>query len=235
MIKRLSVLAIFLLVVVCGISAAQTKIEPVQVEALAVDGLRLVGDFYTLDTTARPAVLLLHELYTTRASWKPLLPALLQAGYNVLVVDLRGYGATSGKIAWGKAVVDVQTWLDWLRQQPQVRADAISVVGSSMGSNLALVGCANDSICRTTVAISPGLAYFGIDAGGALAAGTSALLVYSERDRWSAAGVPELVALATGDVEVLKFKGNIHGMHLFRTQPDLLIPALVDWLDSHLP
>jgi hypothetical protein len=107
-----------------------------------------------------------------------------------------------------------------------------------MGSNLALVGCANDSACVTAVAISPGLEYYGIYAGDAISEGLanrSALLVYSRRDRWSALGVPKLVEMAAGEVGVQMYEGNVHGMNLFGTQGDTLIPAIVDWLNIHRP
>lgn len=211
------------------------RVQPQVVRVAASDGLTLVGDYYALGGEGQPAVLLLHQLYTTRASWSPLINPLLDAGYSVLAVDLRGYGASGGRISWTRAVTDVQTWLDWLRAQPGIRADAVAVIGSSMGSNLALVGCANDSQCMTAVAISPGLNYYGIRPADSLGEGHSALLVYSRRDGYSGRSVPQMAEIASGDVQVQAYDGNVHGMDLFTTQGDTLIPLIVDWLNSHKP
>ena len=77
-----------------------------------------------------------------RADWLPLIPALTNAGYRVIAVDLRGHGETGGSNDWQAAIGDVQTWLDWIEAQPSMNPDKIAIVGASIGANLALVGCA---------------------------------------------------------------------------------------------
>lgn len=229
----LALLLIALWPVTLTAAQEQALIEPQMVDAKADDGLTLVGAYYNAGDE-RPVVLLLHELYTTHSSWSPLIGPLLDAGYNVLAVDLRGYGATRGKINWQKAIADVQSWFNWLRAANT--SDNLAVIGSSMGSNLALVGCANDAGCRTAIAISPGLNYYGVHTEAALAEGLSqrsALLIYSERDRYSALGVPQMLELASGEVGVHTYTGNRHGMDLFRTQGEDLIPRILDWLNTH--
>src|SRR6185369_9428606 len=118
-------------------------------------------------------------------------PELTKAGYSVLNVDLRGHGATGGKTNWPMAVTDVQTWLDWVRTQPNIRANSVSIIGASVGSNLALIGCANDKDCVTAIALSPGSDYFGLRPNDFIADGLkdrSALLVVSRKDEPSITG-----------------------------------------------
>jgi pimeloyl-ACP methyl ester carboxylesterase len=218
-------------------------VAPQTIRIKAQDGLMLVGDFYTLPSAGgAPTVVLLHQLWATRLSWRqtPLVGNLLGAGYNVLAVDVRGFGETGGSIAWRKAVIDVQTWLDWLRTQPGVRANAVSLIGSSMGSNLAMVGCANDSLCRTAIAISPGLNYYGIITRWTVQRGLlnrSVLLVTSRRDVYSGPSVQQLVKSAATDIEVQAqvYEGNNHGMELFAAEGDTLLPLIVEWLNKHTP
>jgi pimeloyl-ACP methyl ester carboxylesterase len=208
---------------------------PELVELEGEDGLRLVGEFYAPGYPLA-TVVLLHQLYTDRTSWQPLVNPLLAAGFNVLAVDLRGHGATAGDINWPKTLNDIQIWLNWLRTQPNVIGDNIAIIGSSMGSNLALVGCANDPTCKTAIAISPGINYYGIDTSEAFTEGLtnrSALLIYSQRDRWSALGVPQMLDLATGEVQVLAYPGLVHGMDLFQSQGDDLVESIVQWLNNH--
>src|SRR5262249_5246661 len=129
------------------------------VQITASDGKTLYASFYAGNGDGK-AVILLHELYTNRSSWKPLMQPLLDNGFKVLAVDLRGYGKTKGKINWKQAQKDTVEWSEWLKTQPGVQA--IELVGSSMGANLALNGCAAIEGRLGTVAISPGLNYFGV-------------------------------------------------------------------------
>jgi pimeloyl-ACP methyl ester carboxylesterase len=210
---------------------------PIIVEVETTDGLTLVGDFYLLDPQG-PTVLLLHQLYTTRASWEGLIPSLLDAGYNVLAVDLRGHGATRGGLDWNRAVTDVQVWLDWLRSVAGVRGDAISLIGSSMGSSLALLGCANDADCRTAIAISPGWSYQGLSVEEVFTSklgSREVFLIYAARDRWPRLGVPKMVEAAPGQVSVQEYRGNAHGIMLLDIEGETLIPLIIEWLDAHRP
>ena len=234
-------LALCLMMVVSPVMAQQSEnvannmIEPTVVTAEAPDGLVLEGDFYLVDAN-HPTVLLLHQLYTTRKSWQIVIDDLLGSGFNVLAVDVRGYGKTRGGINWQKAVADVQVWLNWLRDSGGVRGDAISTMGSSMGSTLALLGCAHDLACRTAIALSPGWNYYNITLEEAFAnqfGARQVMLVYAQRDRWPALGMPTILESATNEVTALEYPGNTHGMNLFRTEGDTLIPIIIDWLNRH--
>ncbi len=202
------------------------------VTVTAADGLTLAGDLYLIDV-ARPTVLLLHQLYTDRHSWEPdVIPALLAGGYNALAVDVRGHGQSWGEANWVRAVTDSQVWIDWLRAH---NLNAVVLMGSSMGSALAITGCANDALCLGVIAISPGWDYYGVNVQPAFAEqlGTRpVLIVYTARDYWPAVGVPLMLDVATCPVEVLTFAGNAHGMDLFSSE-DTLLPDIITWLTLH--
>lgn len=207
-------------------------IEPDTILVQAEDGAFLVGDFYLIDPTS-PTVVLLHQLYTNRSSWEPVTGPLLGANYNVLAVDLRGYGESSKSINWRKAVTDVQLWFDWLRSEGGVRGDAISTMGSSMGSTLAIISCANDAHCKTTIAISPGWDYYGIILDEALSVGLAnrpTLILYAERDRWPALGMPNIQEAASGLLDIRVFPANAHGMDMIKQYQDEAIPMILEWL-----
>lgn len=194
------------------------------------DGLTLHGDYYPLEGET-PAVLLLHQLYATRTSWNALIEPLLAHGFAVLAVDLRGWGRSRGAINWRAAQDDTLLWFDWLAEQPGVRGDAIFVMGSSMGANLALVGCAGAETCAGAVAISPGLHYFGVFTEEAVAAGIPALLVYAEDDYRPARDIPQMANLDGFAGEVIVYAGRDHGMALFDAQPELAATILA-WLGA---
>ncbi len=201
---------------------------PMGVSVEAEDGLVLYGDLFLVDA-ARPTILLLHEMYTDRTSWNLVWPGLLAGGYNALVVDVRGYGATLGSVNWDQAVIDVQTWIDWMRAN---NLPHMITMGSSMGSSLAIVGCGNASNCLGVVAISPGWNYYEISVYPSFLkhlATRPALLVLASSDPWPMRGVPRMVEAATNEVTVQEYPGNAHGMMLFDSEPDLL-PTIVQWL-----
>ena len=194
---------------------------PVQVET--ADGLLLTGDLYLTDP-ARPTVILLHEMYTDRTSWGALIDPLIWAGYNVLNVDLRGHGATEGSVNWWQAAdQDIPLWITWLRDEIGVRPDAISCIGSSMGSSIALEGCSLDPHTRTVIALSPGWRYHSINVNASFHEKFGArpvLLVYAKNDFWPAYGIPLMLDIATNPVTVHEFPGSAHGMLLFDAYHD---------------
>ncbi|HVO70083.1 MAG TPA: alpha/beta fold hydrolase [Aggregatilineaceae bacterium] len=236
---RLLISAALLLVLIgfAAPAAAQDIPEPQRVEVTASDGLTLVGDFFAASDaasdTGAPAALLLHQLGASKSSWGSLIPALYDAGYTLLAVDLRGHGETGGGLNWPLAEQDTQTWLEWLRAQPGVDPERVSIIGSSIGSNLALRGMADDARVVTAVAISPGLDYFGVTTQDAIQAigQRPVFLVTAQRDMQSAAGVKTLATVVQGDALVRIYPGNAHGISLF-SQGDF-IPMIVSWLDTH--
>lgn len=199
----------------------------VDVQIEAGDGKMLYGSFFMASEGDGPAVLLLHQLYTNRSSWTPLVQPLLDAGFKVLAVDLRGYGKTKGKINWKAAQQDTIDWAGWLKGQPGVQS--VALVGSSMGSNLALNGCAALEGCKGAVAISPSLNYFNVTTEDALQAGFPALIIYADRDRYPAADMPRMLELGGERVTTIVYSGRAHGVDLFK-EHDELVGQIAEWL-----
>lgn len=206
-------------------------VAPQIVEVRAEDRLRLYADFYFVDPE-RPTVILLHELYTNRASWNPLLRPLLEHGYNVLAVDIRGWGSTRGSINWYKAFEDVSAWTTWLREEIGVRPDTIHMMGSSMGSTVAIRACANDELCRSVIAISPGWAYYDYSIETAITM-HPVLAIYAERDRWPALGIPQMLETSPDTIAVQTYEGNLHGKDLVDEQLEHMTGVILGWLTRH--
>jgi pimeloyl-ACP methyl ester carboxylesterase len=235
MLKKILLLLIVSLFVVHFVIAQD--VEPQIVNVTAADELTLMGDFYVVGDSPAPTVLLMHMLGSQRSAWEPLIPLLLEAGFNVLAVDLRGHGETGGGTDWEAATVDVQTWLDWLREQPNVRPEAVSVVGASIGSNLALIGCALDELCVTAIALSPGTDYYGLTPADSFTGlrNRSALLVASHSDGYSASSVRDMTSSFRGELGVRLYRGGAHGTDLFRAPNERVLPVIVEWLVEHTP
>jgi pimeloyl-ACP methyl ester carboxylesterase len=81
---------------------------------------------------------------------------LAQAGYRVVLVDLRGHGQSTGNsVSFGKyETEDFRQLLDYLADR-HLCDGAVGVLGYSYGADLALHWAAHDSRVRTVVAIAP--------------------------------------------------------------------------------
>lgn len=198
----------------------------------AADGLDLVADFYLIDP-ARPTIILLHEIYEDRHSWDSLLLPLLANGYNILAPDIRGgWGETRGAINWFDAVEDMSAWFTWLQTEAGVNPEAIHTLGSSMGSTLAIVGCGNDELCRSAIAISPGWNYYRISVADSVTT-RPILAIYAQRDRWPALGIPQMQEVAPDTLSVIEYEGNAHGMDLYEQEQETIVVHIIEWLNSH--
>ena len=116
-----------------------------------------------------PAVLLLHGYGEDRSIWKVFSKQLLDRGWAVMALDLRGHGdsMTRNQLAihaspeWRTSAsefpVDLDPALDWLKSRPRIDTRKIVVIGSDVGANLALIASGRFPEVRTAVAINPNL------------------------------------------------------------------------------
>ena len=133
------------------------------------DGVEVSALFGTAEDDELPVVILLHDLGGNKADWlnrTGTYVALLERGYAVLAIDMRGHGETP--LPDDRQVVelidlelsyrDVEAALVWLPSQSKVDVSRIAVVGSGSGGNVAYVssGIFPEQI-KTSVSLSPGL------------------------------------------------------------------------------
>lgn len=108
------------------------------------DGYVLRGSLYAPRKLLgpSPAVLLIHGWTGSRSDLAGLPEGLVAAGFVVLAFDLRGHGESPGDrerlplTAYG---ADVVAAYDFLAGREEVRAEAVSVCGESLGGHLALL------------------------------------------------------------------------------------------------
>lgn len=104
---------------------------PYQTRDIVVDGTRL----RCIVTGRGPAVVLLHGLAASMYSWRHTIPALATAGYQVIAVDLKGFGF-SDRPPRGYSNADyVQLTLGLL---DSLRVHDAVLVGNSMGGQIAI-------------------------------------------------------------------------------------------------
>lgn len=157
-------------------STNQTNSEipaPRDVEFTSEGNVRIVGTFYESMSPNSPAVLLLHQFGSNRASYDEFAKDLQKKNFGVLAIDGRGFG-DSTRTADGKTVkaektdeavkgmkADVAGAFDFLAKQKNVDAARIGIVGASYGSSLAIIYAAENKSVKAVALLSPGLNYFG--------------------------------------------------------------------------
>ena len=104
----------------------------------ASDGTRLHGWFLPAQNKALGTILFLHgnaENISTHVMSVRWLPA---RGFNVFLLDYRGYGMSEGKPTFAGAQDDVESALKMLVLRPGVDANRIVVFGQSLGGAIAV-------------------------------------------------------------------------------------------------
>lgn len=105
--------------------------------------------------SAPGTVVLLHGVRLDKRSLAPLAPALADAGFRVVLVDLRGHGESTGRyLTYGSVEArDVTAVLDALEERAPL--GPVGVFGYSYGGAVAVMTGALDPRVRAVVAASP--------------------------------------------------------------------------------
>lgn len=107
-----------------------------------------------------PAVILIHQGGSNKSEWNGFFEQLVKQNYIVLAYDIRGHGE-SDKVDNiyalfndpNQAPHDLISAIEYLKDNKNVDAERIAIVGASIGANLACVGISKMDV-KTAVAIS---------------------------------------------------------------------------------
>jgi dipeptidyl aminopeptidase/acylaminoacyl peptidase len=113
------------------------------------DGLQLSA--WYIPGRRSQAVIVVHGLNTNRAAVLPEAAVLAEAGYQLLLLDLRGHGHSQDSlVSYGyREAWDVQAGLDYLSRRPEV--EQIGALGSSLGGAAVARAAALDSRLQAVV------------------------------------------------------------------------------------
>ncbi len=109
------------------------------------DGLRLHAWWLPAKGAATGSILHLHGNAANVSNHLPLVAWLPSQGFNVLMLDYRGFGRSEGKPTLDGVVEDAAAALRHLRSRPEVDAQRLIVLGQSLGGATALRLLATDS------------------------------------------------------------------------------------------
>lgn len=205
------------------------------------DGISIAADFY--QASGDRFAILLHMMPATKESWSTFASALREKGISSLAIDLRGHGKSQGgpdgykeftEVEHQSKIQDVRAaWVELERRGAKI--EHTTVVGASIGANLAIRFLAEQSSMLCAVALSPGLDYRGVttnDVIQKIGQNQKLLLVVSDDDTTSALSVAKLRELNPA-VEVLEKQGIGHASAMLEKDPQLQIDV-INWLDQHL-
>ncbi|GHO46479.1 alpha/beta hydrolase [Ktedonospora formicarum] len=129
---------------------------PVQsVSFSSTDGIKLSG-WLAIANPKAPTIILVHGFKTNRTDMLPAARILFGGGYNVLLYDSRGCGASEG---WGitlgvREPEDVLGAVKYLKGRSDLSNKHFGLVGNSLGSGIALMAAAHEPSILATVADS---------------------------------------------------------------------------------
>jgi dienelactone hydrolase len=152
-----------------AIIASGASPDETSVEIQTFDLVKLKGTFEIPKAVPAPipAVLLLHGYGEDRNVWNEFKKQLVEQGWAVLALDLRGHGESKTRNQrpitatpeWRTSThdfaQDVDPALDWMKRQPRLDSKRIVIIGYDVGANLALISSGKFSEVKTVVAIKP--------------------------------------------------------------------------------
>ena len=193
------------------------------------DGVQIVGDYYPAAAQGpAPAVVLLHIYRSDRGAWRPLVPALHNAGFAVLAIDMRGHGESTqpSSMQLRRRVIerdtavfndmhkDVAAAYGWLAKKPKVDLSQWGLIGASVGCSVALDYVTRDRSVDSVVCLTPGEKYLGVDSVEDVRriAGRSILLLATEGERKDS----DILGRANASAMVrIVGPGVVHGTQMF--------------------
>jgi alpha-beta hydrolase superfamily lysophospholipase len=208
------------------------------------DGFTIYGTYYKPNVTNAKSLILLHMLRTDRSYWRSFAYKLMNKGYAVIAIDLRGHGQSLNKdgtsTSWQSftdqdfnyMILDIAAAKQFLSKQAGIDKNKIGVIGASIGANAALNYAANDTDIDVLVLLSPGLDYHGVKTENAMKKyDRPVLIVVSSEDESSMSSSQVLYDAAQGEKDLKVYNNAGHGTNMF-TDTDL-DQVILDWLEKN--
>lgn len=134
------------------------------------DSIRISANLYKIDNPVSWFVLI-HMMPATKESWKDFSEYLLNFNYRSIAIDLRGHGESDGgpnsylefkDEDRQKSILDLDSAVSYIIKEEGATPEKITIVGASIGANLALKYISENKEFKKVVLLSPGLDYRGI-------------------------------------------------------------------------
>lgn len=105
--------------------------------SIPVESDTVTGIFIKSNRKPKATVLFFHGSGGNVSSYTFMVKPLAEAGYQVLMIDFRGYGKSSGIPTHQNIQSDGQQFLDYALSLPETKGKPVIIYGASMGSQIA--------------------------------------------------------------------------------------------------
>ena len=199
-----------------------------------------------------PAVILIHSWLRDRSDWTPFIPALQQAGYVVIAIDLRNHGVSENKRYWhlatyhhlSRMLYDARAAYDYILQKDFVDKTKIYAGGVSIGAIIATKLCSEINGNRRlphlkgVILVSPSENYFGVSIETTIeyCTATPFLFVVDKTDprpndnNIYISGM-KIYKIFRGPKDKIEFDGTGHGNKMIAT--DRFTDEALAWIKAH--
>jgi pimeloyl-ACP methyl ester carboxylesterase len=206
-----------------------------------------------------PLLVLVHGIGGSQKEWVMAIPSIVQAGYAVLALDLRGHGTSTQRRPsddpndpdsvswrylpnnqWRLLPQDLEQILTAFARPklhpketaPQVLESPVVLVGAGLGANVSLIVASHQpSKVKAVVALSPLLSVKGLEpALGVLTLKAPVFFAASQVDPDSFEATQKLFKLTQSEPKVLKIYKPIGSGEELLTANASLLPNILDWL-----
>ena len=111
--------------------------------------------------TIKKTIVFFHGAAGNVSTYQYIVHPLVKAGYQVVAVDVRGYGKSTGKPTHTNVAEDGQKMLDLVMQRSDVKDTKVYLYGASLGSQVATHLAAKNKAKLSGLIIDGGMASFG--------------------------------------------------------------------------
>jgi len=207
-----------------------------------VDGCSIYGSFTPPVKPGGSCFILLHGLGSSQDEWDNFCKALKAKGYGCLSYDARGHGKSSADKKgnpvdyryfineWRRMVTDLGAAVKFLGKNNTDRANII-IVGASLGANVALNYCAEDSSITQLVLLSPGIEYAGIRTPEVISRYAGRLIISASPEDRYAYRSGKILGRNSSKAFFIEGDGALHGANILKEEK---IKELLNKCDLHL-
>ena len=234
--KLIYILLIVLLIGACtkqDSSGGENVVKEKQLEqpvavSLRTDDSQVIKAIFYPNKDSNKGIILIHQFSKNKSSWEKWAP-MFQKTHNVLAIDLRGHGESSGNHEnfmeedFINMKFDIKAASDYL-QRKNIMPIATSYMGASIGANT-VQNYVSENAFDKAILLSPGINYKGIELN---TQDNAVLIIVSKEDTYSFNSVKELEQTNTNS-EYMYLENKGHGTDMLDEE---LVQKIINYLNN---